>query len=89
MVSILTESGLLPGALLHNTSHKFICKNIYLKQTNNSLLTNKCITKLKIPMLTERKVLPQTENAKSLVKMNKFFFDKDGNVSDASNRINL
>ena len=28
---ILTESGLLPGALLHNTSHKFICKNIYLK----------------------------------------------------------
>ena len=27
---ILTESGLLPGALLHNTSHNFICKNTYL-----------------------------------------------------------
>ena len=25
---MLTESGLLPGALLHNTSHQFICKNI-------------------------------------------------------------
>lgn len=28
---ILTESHLLPGALLHNNSHKFICKNVYLK----------------------------------------------------------
>ena len=27
----LTESNLLPGALPHNLSHKFICKNIYLK----------------------------------------------------------
>ena len=27
---ILTESGLLPGALLHNTSNKFICKNVFL-----------------------------------------------------------
>jgi phosphoribosylformylglycinamidine synthase len=37
---ILTEAGLLPGALLHNTNRKFICRNIYLKpQTSNSLLT--------------------------------------------------
>ena len=28
---ILTEAGLLPGALLHNDSQKFICKNIHLK----------------------------------------------------------
>ena len=28
---ILTESGLLEGALLHNNNQKFICKNIYLK----------------------------------------------------------
>jgi phosphoribosylformylglycinamidine synthase len=28
---ILTESGLLPGALLHNTDRKFICKNVYIK----------------------------------------------------------
>jgi phosphoribosylformylglycinamidine synthase len=37
---ILCESGLLPGALLHNASHKFICKNVFLKPaTNNSLVT--------------------------------------------------
>jgi phosphoribosylformylglycinamidine synthase I len=28
---ILCEAKLLPGALLHNTSRKFICKNVYLK----------------------------------------------------------
>ncbi|QKJ28250.1 phosphoribosylformylglycinamidine synthase subunit PurQ [Mucilaginibacter mali] len=37
---ILTEAGLLPGALLHNHHRKFICRNIYLKpQTTQSLLT--------------------------------------------------
>jgi phosphoribosylformylglycinamidine synthase I len=37
---ILTEAGLLPGALLHNENRKFICRNIYLKpQTSNSLVT--------------------------------------------------
>jgi phosphoribosylformylglycinamidine synthase len=30
---ILTESGLLPGALLHNTDRKFICKNVYITPT--------------------------------------------------------
>jgi phosphoribosylformylglycinamidine synthase I len=33
---ILTESGLLPGALLHNNNQKFICKNVYLKPTSES-----------------------------------------------------
>jgi len=28
---ILTESGLLDGALLHNDKQKFVCKNVYLK----------------------------------------------------------
>ena len=37
---ILTEAGLVPGALLHNQNRKFICRNIYLKPTTtNSLLT--------------------------------------------------
>ena len=39
---ILCESGLLPGTLLHNKTHKFICKNVFLStQTNNSCITNK------------------------------------------------
>jgi phosphoribosylformylglycinamidine synthase len=33
---ILCESGLLPGALLHNNNQKFICKNVYLKPESNS-----------------------------------------------------
>ncbi len=37
---ILTESGLLQGALLHNDNQKFICKNVYLKPaTSNSAIT--------------------------------------------------
>ncbi len=37
---ILCESGLLPGALLHNTGHKFICKNVYIKSVHtDSLIT--------------------------------------------------
>jgi phosphoribosylformylglycinamidine synthase I len=33
---ILTESGLLPGALRHNNSHKFICKNVFIKPISKS-----------------------------------------------------
>jgi phosphoribosylformylglycinamidine synthase subunit PurQ / glutaminase len=31
---ILTEAGLLPGALLHNLSQKYICKNVYITPVN-------------------------------------------------------
>ncbi|MDJ0625489.1 MAG: phosphoribosylformylglycinamidine synthase subunit PurQ [Candidatus Caenarcaniphilales bacterium] len=33
---ILTEAGLLPGTLLHNSSGKFLCNDIKLKVVNNS-----------------------------------------------------
>ena len=37
---ILTEAGLLPGALLHNAHRKFICRNTHIiAQTTNSLVT--------------------------------------------------
>ena len=37
---ILTESGLLEGALLHNDNQKFICKNVFLKPTTmNTAIT--------------------------------------------------
>ncbi len=37
---ILTEAGLLEGALLHNDNQKFICKNVYIKPaTNNAAIT--------------------------------------------------
>jgi len=33
---ILTEAGLLPGALLRNTSRKYVCKNVFLKPVSRS-----------------------------------------------------
>lgn len=33
---VLCEAGLLPGALLHNPSHSFSCKNVFLKAGSNS-----------------------------------------------------
>ncbi len=50
---ILCETGLLPGALLHNTNQKFICKNIFLKPENNNSFVTSMITPgkvLKIPI---------------------------------------
>lgn len=38
---ILTESGLLEGALLHNDNQKFICKNVYLKSSATDTAINK------------------------------------------------
>jgi phosphoribosylformylglycinamidine synthase subunit PurQ / glutaminase len=35
---ILCEAHLLPGALLHNTNHKFICRNTYIKSVSDSAL---------------------------------------------------
>ncbi len=39
---ILCESGLLPGALLHNDNQKFICKNTHITVVNHKT----CLTKL-------------------------------------------
>lgn len=50
---ILCETGLLPGALLHNDTRKFICKNIFIKpEHDKSPLTKKVpVAKaLKIPI---------------------------------------
>ncbi len=41
---ILTECGLLPGALLMNTSQKFICKSLELEVVNNQTSFTKTFT---------------------------------------------
>lgn len=39
---ILTESQLLPGALLHNHQHQFICRNVTLRcETDESVITSR------------------------------------------------
>lgn len=50
---ILTESGLLDGALLHNDQQKFICKNIFLKADSKTAGISKSLDKVrtfKIPI---------------------------------------
>lgn len=50
---ILTEAKLLPGALLHNTSRKFISKNIHLKPVSSSAIVTSNLEKdraFKIPI---------------------------------------
>ena len=68
---ILCETGLLPGALLHNTNHKFICKNVHLKTiSEDTILTNMIGKKaIKIPIahgegkyLADEKAIEDLEN---------------------------
>jgi len=50
---ILCETGLLPGALLHNNNQKFICKNTFIKaESNNTIITKTLDVRkaLKIPI---------------------------------------
>ena len=88
---ILTESGLLPGALLHNTSHKFICKNIYLKTiTRNTLVTNSYPNStIKIPIAhAEGKYFADQPALQSLIKNDQILFkycNEDGNITDNTN----
>ena len=88
---ILTEAGLLPGALLHNTSHKFICKNIYLKTiTSDSLVTNLYDeSAIKIPIAHgEGKYYADKKTLDSIINNNQILFkycDSNGVINDTAN----
>ena len=88
---ILTESQLLPGALLHNTSHKFICKNIYLKvSSSNTLITNLYSTDpIKIPIAHgEGRYYANQKTINELVENDQILFnycDQKGYITEESN----
>ncbi len=89
---ILCESGLLPGALLHNNTRKFICKNIFIKAENNNTLITSKVPKnkaLKIPIAHgEGKYFADEETIKKLNDNGQILFrycDVNGNVTDESN----
>ena len=88
---ILCESGLLPGALLHNSSRKFICKNVFIKPENNSTqLTNSVPMKaLKIPIAHgEGKYFADAETLDNLNKNGQILFrycDENGTITDEAN----
>lgn len=88
---ILTESGLLPGALLHNDSHKFICKNTYLKvETRDALVTNQYTEKaIKIPIAHgEGKYFADEKTIDSLIQNDQILFkycDENRNITEKAN----
>ncbi|MFN8230043.1 MAG: phosphoribosylformylglycinamidine synthase subunit PurQ [Bacteroidia bacterium] len=89
---ILCESGLLPGALLHNNSRKFICKNVFIKPDNNSTLLTAGLDKtkaLKIPIAHgEGKFYASEDVIKKLNANQQILFkycDENGNVTTESN----
>lgn len=89
---ILTEAGLLPGALLHNESRKFICKNVHLKaSTQNSLVTSKIGLNavLKVPIAHgEGNFYANPTELKKLNDNDQVLFrycDEAGNINAAGN----
>ena len=88
---ILTETGLLPGALLHNSSHKFICKNIYLKTINSDTLVTNLYDEsvIKIPIAHgEGKYYADKKTLDSIINNNQILFkycDSNGVINDTAN----
>lgn len=88
---ILTESGLLEGALLHNNNQKFICKNVNLKPVSKSAAITKGLKDkaYKIPIAHgEGRYYAPAETIEKLQANDQILFqycDEEGNVSDESN----
>lgn len=88
---ILCEAGLLEGALLRNTSMKFICSNVHLLPQNNSILTQDLnpTQTLKIPIAHgEGRFYIDDEGLERLKSNDQILFrycSPDGEVDLASN----
>jgi phosphoribosylformylglycinamidine synthase subunit PurQ / glutaminase len=89
---ILTESGLLQGALLHNNNQKFICKNVYLKPaTSNSAITKglDASKAYKIPIAHgEGRFYAPDDTMKSILDNDQVLFhyvNEEAQVSETSN----
>jgi phosphoribosylformylglycinamidine synthase subunit PurQ / glutaminase len=89
---ILTEAGLLPGALLHNQNRKFNCSNIHMvSQTSNSMLTSMIDPQraLKIPIAHgEGNYFADADVLRSLNDNEQVLFrycDESGNITADAN----
>ena len=88
---ILTEAGLLPGALLRNESQSFICKDTMLKVAGSSPFTNDLAIGdlLKIPIAHgEGNYYADDETLKMLQDTDSIAFlysDLDGKVDESTN----
>jgi phosphoribosylformylglycinamidine synthase len=89
---ILTESGLLEGALLHNNNQKFICKNVFLKPTSESAAISKGLSAdrtFKIPIAHgEGRFFASDDTIKKIEDNDQIIFkycSEEGLVSDEFN----
>jgi phosphoribosylformylglycinamidine synthase I len=89
---ILTESGLLEGALLHNNNQKFICKNVFLKPTSESAAISKGLSAdrtFKIPIAHgEGRFFASDDTIKKIEDNDQIIFkycSEEGVVSDEFN----
>ncbi len=88
---ILTEAGLLPGALTRNLSTRFLCKNIYITpQTSQTVLTKNLESKAyKIPIAhAEGNFYCTKDDLKMLNDNGQVLFrycDENGNITPESN----
>ena len=84
---ILCESGLLPGALLHNNNQKFICKNVYLTPSSKTAGLTKDLTQgkaYKIPIAHgEGRYFADDDTIQSLFDKDQVLFqycNQDGSI---------
>ena len=89
---ILCETGLLPGALLHNNNQKFICKNVFLKPESSSTILTRGLdvdTAYKIPIAHgEGRYFASPKVIEELNDKDQVLFrycDDSGQVSDSFN----
>ena len=89
---ILCESGLLPGALLHNNDRKFTCKNVFIKAESTDAAITQFVPKtkaLKIPIAHgEGKYFADEATLKKMNENQQILFrycDENGNVTEESN----
>jgi phosphoribosylformylglycinamidine synthase I len=89
---VLTEAGLLPGALLRNTSLRFVCKYLHVRVDNNATkFTSACARGevLEIPVAHgDGNYIADEETLKKLSDNNQIVFrycTPQGEVTDAAN----
>jgi len=89
---ILTEAGLLPGALLRNVDQKFICKNVYIRPETKNLLPTTLLDTSKayqIPIAHgEGRFYADAATLQTLQDQDQVMFrycDANGNITDDTN----
>ena len=89
---VLCEARLLPGTLMHNPSHKFICSNVYLRPQSATALPSATLNSsdvLKIPIAHgEGNYYADEETLKKLNNNDQVIFrycDANGNMTPESN----